>query len=109
TGNTAIGSTDGSAIVLSNVNDSIVERNTTNDNGAYGLFMTGAGNLIKGNTANGNDLDGIRSIGASTLTANTARNNGGLGIDALDGAIDGGRNRASGNAEPQCIGVICTP
>jgi len=113
--NTASASIDGSGIVLSNVNNSTVEDNTSNDNkdtfdnGAYGLLVIGAGNLIEGNTANGNDLDGILSIGANTLTANTARDDGGLGIQALGGATDGGRNRATGNAEPQCIGVICTP
>jgi len=115
TRNTTSGSIDGSGIVLLNVNDSTVEDNTANDNGdafdngAYGLLVTGAGNLIKGNTANGNDLDGILSIGTNRLTANTARDNHGLGIQALGGAIDGGGNRASGNVEPQCIGVICTP
>ena len=64
--------------------------------------MSGAANVIDRNIANSNGLDGILSIGANTLTGNVARRNGGLGIYALEGAIAGGRNRASGNAEPQC-------
>jgi parallel beta-helix repeat protein len=71
--------------------------------------VSGVANVIDRNTANGNALDGIFSVGVNTLTANTARGNGGLGIYAVEGAIDGGHNRASGNAEPQCIGVTCTP
>ena len=40
--------------------------------------------------------------------------NGGLGIDASGPAvqlqiIDEGDNIARGNAEPQCVGVLCVP
>ena len=41
----------------------------------------------------------------ATLTGNVARRNGGLGIDAVTGVIDGGANRASGNGDP----AQCTP
>jgi parallel beta-helix repeat protein len=107
--NSAGGSINASGIVLSNVNDSEVADNTANGNGRFGLSVSGAANMIKGNVADGNGLDGILSVGTNTLTANTARDNGGSGIDALEGAIDGGRNSASGNAEPQCVGVDCSP
>jgi hypothetical protein len=66
-------------------------------------------NVIDRNIANQNVLDGIVSVGTNTLTANIARHNGRLGIYTVEEAIDGRRNRASGNAEPQCIGVTCTP
>jgi Right handed beta helix region len=113
--NVASSAINASGIVLSNVNDSIVEDNTADENGdafgggGLGLVVIGAGNLIHGNTANGNDLGGILSIGTNPLTANTARGNRGVGIEALEGAIDGGRNRASGNTDAQCVGVSCTP
>jgi parallel beta-helix repeat protein len=44
----------------------------------------------------------------TTLTRNEARRNGGLGIYAVPGVIDGGGNRASGNGDPrQCVNVKC--
>jgi parallel beta-helix repeat protein len=44
----------------------------------------------------------------TTLTRNEARNNHRLGIKAVEGVIDGGGNRASGNGDPrQCVNVIC--
>ncbi|HEX5780960.1 MAG TPA: hypothetical protein VFX80_03520, partial [Solirubrobacteraceae bacterium] len=53
--------------------------------------------------------DGISAAGAGhTLTANRASLNGGWGIYAPLGAIDGGNNFAAGNAEPgQCLGIEC--
>jgi parallel beta-helix repeat protein len=107
--NSATGSPKAGGIALSNVNDSTVTDNTANADGGFGISVSGTANVIERNTANGNALDGIVSVGPNTLTANTARDNGGLGINAVAGAIDGGHNRASGNAEPQCIGVTCTP
>jgi hypothetical protein len=42
------------------------------------------------------------------LTRNEARRNGGLGIFAVRGVIDGGGNRASGNGDRrQCVNVAC--
>jgi hypothetical protein len=55
--------------------------------------------------------DGIRVEAPGTLIrANTATDNDALGINAVDGVIDGGDNHASGNGDPrQCVGVVCTP
>jgi parallel beta-helix repeat protein len=103
------GSINGRGIALSSVSDSQVTENTAGGNGGFGMFVSGSANVIARNVASGNALDGILSVGTNVLTANTARDNGGLGINALDGAIDGGRNRSSGNADPQCVGVTCTP
>lgn len=52
---------------------------------------------------------GIRVDAPGTLIAhNLAYDNGELGIDAVDGVIDGGGNRAHGNGdERQCVGVVC--
>jgi len=53
--------------------------------------------------------DGIRVDSPSTtLTRNTANANGDLGIQAVPGVNDGGRNRASANGNPlQCTFVDC--
>ena len=45
---------------------------------------------------------------STTITKNRAVRNGGLGIQAVEGVIDGGGNRASGNGDPrQCVNVAC--
>jgi hypothetical protein len=64
---------------------------------------------IVGNVANGSLDDGIDVDGPGTLVrANTANDNGDLGIEAIEGTIDGGGNRASGNGNPlQCVNVVC--
>ncbi len=45
---------------------------------------------------------------STKLTKNRAVRNDGLGIKAVEGVIDGGGNRASGNGDPrQCVNVKC--
>jgi hypothetical protein len=42
------------------------------------------------------------------VTRNEARRNHDLGIMAVEGVVDGGGNRASGNGDArQCVNVIC--
>ena len=49
------------------------------------------------------------AVGSWRIRNNRANNNDGWGINAAPGNVDGGGNRASGNAEPaQCFGVRCT-
>jgi hypothetical protein len=44
----------------------------------------------------------------TTLTGNHALRNGDLGIEAVFGVTDGGRNKAHGNGNPaQCTNVAC--
>jgi hypothetical protein len=64
---------------------------------------------IVGNVANAFFDDGIHVDAPGTLVrANTANDNGDLGIEAIGGTIDGGGNRASGNGNPlQCVNVVC--
>jgi hypothetical protein len=65
--------------------------------------------LIKGNHVVGSGRAGI-AVGnpSTTITKNRAVRNGGLGIKAVEGVIDGGGNRASGNGDPrQCVNVKC--
>jgi parallel beta-helix repeat protein len=55
----------------------------------------------------GDDGFGVESS-RTTLTRNVARNNHNLGINAVEGVIDGGGNRASGNGDArQCLNVAC--
>jgi hypothetical protein len=65
--------------------------------------------LVKRNHAARNGDDGVDvNDPGNTLAANTADDNGDLGIEAVAGVIDGGGNRASGNGNPlQCLNVFC--
>jgi hypothetical protein len=65
--------------------------------------------LVAGNIAIGAADDGI-DVGsaATTLTGNLAVRNGDLGIEAVAGVTDGGRNKARGNGNPaQCTNIAC--
>jgi parallel beta-helix repeat protein len=60
-------------------------------------------NKVTRAVADGIDVDDA----TATLTGNTALRNGGLGIDAVIGVIDGGGNRATGNGNTgQCSANI---
>jgi parallel beta-helix repeat protein len=64
---------------------------------------------LRHNTARGAGDDGfdVRSRTAK-LAKNRALRNGDLGIAAVRGVIDGGRNRARGNGDPrQCTNIAC--
>ena len=85
-----------------------------------GLVLSGGqfgsdGNRLARNVANGNHGAGIAIVednkghaAGNSLKGNTAKRNGGPGIDAVPGTIDKGGNRASGNATPQCVNVVCS-
>ena len=65
--------------------------------------------LVEDNIALGAADDGIDvDSAATTLTGNLARRNGDLGIEAVAGVTDGGRNKARGNGNPaQCANIAC--
>jgi nitrous oxidase accessory protein NosD len=75
------------------------------------------GTRLRGNVASVNDFppsppdfqnDGIDVFEPSTVLAdNVARRNPGFGINAPDGAVDAGGNRASGNGAGDCVNVDC--
>lgn len=105
---------DGISLELS-VNNRL-ELNQVNSNNSRGIYVAGdaaagSGNRLVDNTANANNGDGIHvSKAVHTLQGNTARNNGGWGVFADPGNVDGGGNRASGNGQAaQCAGVVCAP
>lgn len=62
------------------------------------------------NVARGNGDDGFDVAGPSTkLTENRAINNADLGIEAVEGVIDGGGNIARSNGDPrQCTQIACS-
>jgi len=65
--------------------------------------------LVSRNLVVGSGRAGI-IVGSSstTITENRGVRNGGLGIRAVEGVVDGGGNRASGNGDPrQCVNVAC--
>ena len=64
---------------------------------------------MRSNTTDKNGDDGIDvETPTTTLTANAATYNGDLGIEGVEGIIDGGGNRAFGNGNPlQCLNVAC--
>jgi parallel beta-helix repeat protein len=54
------------------------------------------------------DVPAVVTDRSSVLAQNTTRHNADLGIEALPGVIDGGRNRAFRNGNPlQCLVVVC--
>jgi parallel beta-helix repeat protein len=85
-----------------------------NDGGGIRV-QAASGNQLSGNVANANLDSGIviadgepGDTTGNSLTGNTANKNRGHGIDAIAGSVDGGGNRASGNATPpQCQNVVC--
>ncbi len=75
----------------------------------WGIGVTaGPGNVVKANVVSRSVADGINVAAAGTwLGLNVALKNGGLGIAAVPGVVDGGRNIASGNVDAaQCAGVV---
>ena len=96
-------------------------RGPKRNNVVYRNYILGAGEdgvhvenktkhtTLVGNHAIGAKDDGIDADDATTkLTGNQARHNVELGIEAVRGVIDGGRNKASGNGDPrQCTNIVC--
>jgi parallel beta-helix repeat protein len=101
--------------------------------GIHDPFIGGRLNLVRGNVVRGSRGDGIAVVAkdrhsvllrnrvtrsaddgfdvnssTTTLTANRARVNGDLGIEAVFGVTDGGGNIARENGDPrQCTNIFC--
>jgi large repetitive protein len=90
--------------------DTVVRRNQLRGNGD-GLFVqtTALGTVLERNHAVRSADDGIDvNSRTATLIGNHALHNGDLGIEAVFGVIDGGRNKARGNGNSlQCTNVAC--
>jgi CSLREA domain-containing protein len=114
--NNESGSTgSGGIVVEGNSSSNVITGNQANDGLGDGISVAsasvpGSGNVIEHNTASGNTGDGIQvSAAVHTVTANVADSNGGWGIYAIQGNMDGGGNQATGNGEPaQCFTIVCT-
>jgi nitrous oxidase accessory protein NosD len=75
-----------------------------------GLFVIDPTALLFRNNAHDNRCDGIRiGLAGVWVRENSANNNGEIGIDGVEGTIDGGANTATGNAGGDCFAVVCLP
>ena len=76
----------------------------------FRVFAKDGHSLLRRNVAIDAADDGFEVESRSTeLTANRAIRNGDLGIDAIRGVVDEGRNVARRNGDArQCIGVACS-
>ena len=121
TDNTASRNLESGLGIVDGANANVVSGNTANGNQGQngnggGIYVVAAsGNQLSGNVANANLDSGIviaegepGDTTGNSLKRNTANQNRGHGIDAIAGSVDGGGNRASGNATPpQCLNVNC--
>jgi large repetitive protein len=101
---------DQSAIEILGGDANRVVRNRARDGADDIAVRSGASaTLIQRNVVVDALDDGIDADAPGTvIRANTANGNGDLGIEAVEGVIDGGGNRASGNGNPlQCLNVVC--
>jgi hypothetical protein len=102
---------DGEAVVLAAPDVTFVANFVSNWRLTTGTLVSPSATraVIARNRFVNNFGDGLPVEAPGTLVRdNVANDNGGWGIYAVDGVIDGGRNVASGNGEPaQCFNIIC--
>jgi parallel beta-helix repeat protein len=102
---------DGGGGSVGGSHDNVVVRNDVSGNLEDGIAVGSLddGNLVERNLAERNGDDGIDIDAPGVeVTRNSTNNNGDLGIESVPGTIDGGGNRASGNANlAQCVNVLC--
>lgn len=107
--NSVIGS-EFDGIALESAVGTVLAGNEVLGNGLGGIrSIAGSGLRFVGNNAVANGDHGIHDDGeSSSWQANSARGNGRVGLLA-DGpdVVDEGGNRAGGNREADCVGVIC--
>lgn len=108
-GNRVRGGGDGIALYDSPENS--VAGNSVANAGFAGIYLSEGSdrNALDGNFVTRSAEDGIFVEGTTNrLSRNAVTFNGGRGIQAVAGTVDGGGNRAFGNAlSPQCEGVFC--
>jgi hypothetical protein len=102
---------NGSGITLRATEDAVIKGNRIfrSRRDEILLHTDTSGNVIWGNVSSQNGEDAIDVDAPEyTETGDRANGNGNLGIEAASGTIDGGGNRAHGNANPlQCLNVFC--
>jgi parallel beta-helix repeat protein len=108
-GNRVRGGGDG--IALYDSTENTVAGNRVTEAGFAGIYVSEGSdrNRLEGNLITRGAEDGIFVEGAANrLSRNMVTFNGRHGIQAAAGTLDGGGNRAYGNAlSPQCSGVSC--
>jgi parallel beta-helix repeat protein len=108
------GAFDGSGILVQgSTQDNRIEGNAVFGSELDGIVVApgAAGTLLLRNRADRNGDDGIHVEDPSTtLTGNVANLNSDLGIEAVEGVVDGGDNQAVGNGNSaQCLNISCGP
>jgi hypothetical protein len=107
--NVVIGAKDDG--IVSRGRQTVLKRNVVRRAGEDGVLVKSIAKrtLLRRNRFFGAKDDGIDVGNPRTkLRRNLAARNGDLGIEAVRGVTDGGRNRAHGNGDPrQCTHVSC--
>ncbi len=88
-----------------------IEHNEVTRSADSGIVVRDPRAVVIRNRTSSNANSGIALLEPGAYVArNVANGNAEYGIKAPPGTIDGGGNRASGNAEPaQCLNVVCGP
>ena len=108
TGNRAAGNGCGGILVDTGSDTNTLAANITDDNSGPGIEVRGDSNTLDGNRGKDNTADGVLVSGATnTLIRNVFDTNGGHGICAGAGNIDGGGNRGTGNAVLPDVDFAC--
>jgi hypothetical protein len=86
-----------------------IERNDVSNSSDVGIGVFDPQARVTRNNASNNSGTGIQLFEPGAyVSRNTADDNGEWGIAGVLGTVDGGGNRAHGNAEPaQCLNVAC--
>jgi Right handed beta helix region len=102
---------EASLIVGAGADDTILRRNLIEanwDKDGVWIEAETTGTLLERNEVRRSPGDGIQVDSPfTTLTRNVSYDNGGWGILAVAGVIDGGGNAAFSNAAGQCLNVAC--
>ncbi len=98
-----------SGLTVDRTERATVSENAADGNASDGIQLSGTDDaVVVGNRTVGNADDGIEIDSAgNTLRRNIARYNGGFGINAAAGTVDGRHNEAGGNLAGDCVGVTC--
>jgi hypothetical protein len=108
TGNRAIGNGTGIRVLGAGA---LISGNITDGNATFGIdVVLGTSHVLEANRGKDNGSHGIKvSVSGNTLRRNVYDTNGGHGICAVAGNIDGGGNRGTGNALQPDVDFTCVP
>jgi parallel beta-helix repeat protein len=111
-GNTIVGNGAHGLLFQNSIATGPLRRNVASRNGLDGILVASAYSPLPELESNRTDRNGDDGIDVDvpdvTLSRNVANRNDDLGIEAVEGTVDGGGNRARRNGNrAQCTGVRC--